>query len=88
VAGELLQFGGDFNHYITCKKLQKQEGVIFRHLLRMVLLIDEFAMLCPPDCDEGAWRDELGDIAHALEQACRSADPLSTDQWLDEARKN
>ena len=26
-AGELLQFGGDFNNYVTSKGLQKQEGV-------------------------------------------------------------
>ena len=33
-AGELMEFGGDFNKYVTSKSLQKQEGVIFRHLLR------------------------------------------------------
>ncbi|MEZ6094314.1 MAG: DEAD/DEAH box helicase [Pirellulaceae bacterium] len=87
VAGEILEFGGDFNLYITTKKLQKQEGIVFRHLLRMVLLIDEFAMLCPPEIEQGVWQDELGDIAYALEQTCRAADASSTDQWLDEARQ-
>ena len=37
-AGELLEFGGDFNKYVTSKDLQKQEGIIFRHLLRLILL--------------------------------------------------
>ena len=88
VAGEVLEFGGDFNRYITSKGLQKQEGMIFRHLLRFVLLIDEFATLCPVDTDEGVWKDELGDIAFAIEQTCRSADPTSTEVWLEEARQN
>ncbi len=30
VAGELLEFGGNFNKYITSRKLQKQEGLLFR----------------------------------------------------------
>ncbi|MBC7240280.1 MAG: helicase, partial [Chloroflexi bacterium] len=41
-AGEILEFGGDFNKYITSKSLQKQEGIIFRHLLRLILLLGEF----------------------------------------------
>jgi superfamily II DNA/RNA helicase len=87
VAGEVLIYNGDFNKYITSNKLQKQEGMIFRHLLRMVLLIDEFAMLCPPDIDKRDWQDELGDVADQLEATCRNADSYSTDQWLDESRK-
>ncbi len=87
VAGEVLIYNGDFNKYITSNKLQKQEGMIFRHLLRMVLLIDEFAMLCPPDIDKRDWQDELGEIADRLEATCRSADSYSTDLWLDESRK-
>lgn len=86
VAGEVLTYNGDFNNYITSNKLQKQEGMVFRHLLRMVLLIDEFAMLCPPDIDQQEWRDDLGQIADQLELTCRDADSYSTDQWLDEAR--
>jgi len=86
VAGEVLNFGGDFNKYITSYKLQKQEGMVFRHLLRMILLIDELAMLCPPDIDQKEWQAELGDIADALEETCRVADSYSTDQWLEESR--
>ena len=44
-AGELLQFSGDFNKYVTSKALQKQEGVIFRHVLRLILLVEEFLPL-------------------------------------------
>jgi superfamily II DNA/RNA helicase len=49
-AGEVLEFGGNFNKYITSRGLQKQEGVIFRHLLRLILLLKEFQQFTPPDC--------------------------------------
>lgn len=87
VAGELLEFGGDFNKYITSKKLQSQEGMIFRHLLRLVLLIDELAQLCPPDISHESWQDDLGDIADQIENICRSADEQGTEQWLQVGKK-
>ena len=86
VAGELMEFGFDFNKYITSKKLQKQEGMIFRHLLRLVLLIDELAQLCPPDISHDEWKQELGDLADQIEECCRSVDPMSTEQWLENAK--
>ena len=86
VAGEALQYGTDFNKYITGNKLQQQEGIVFRHLLRLVLLIDEMAELCPADISHDQWRDDLYAIADQLEEMCRLADPQSTDQWLADAR--
>ena len=86
VAGEALRYGTDFNKYITSNKLQKQEGIVFRHLLRLVLLLDEMAELCPPDVEHDVWRDDLADIANQLEDMCRSVDPQSTEQWLADAR--
>jgi hypothetical protein len=86
VAGEVLQFGEDFNRYITSFKLQKQEGLLLRHLLRLILLIDEFAYLPPPETTLEAWQDEWGVIADQLEATCRSADPASTEMYLDESR--
>lgn len=88
VAGEVLQFGTDFNKYITSNKLQKQEGVVFRHLLRFILLIDEMAELCPPDVEHEQWRQDLYEIADQLEEICRLADPQSTDQWLADSRSD
>ena len=35
------------------KDLIKQEGIIFRHLLRLILLSEEFAQLTPPGIDGG-----------------------------------
>jgi hypothetical protein len=86
VAGEVLQFGTDFNRYITSYRLQKQEGLILRHLLRMILLIDEFAYLPPPETTLDEWQDEWGSIADQLEATCRSVDPASTELYLDESR--
>ncbi|MCH2181013.1 MAG: DEAD/DEAH box helicase [Mariniblastus sp.] len=87
VAGAVLDFGGDFNKYITSNRLQKQEGMIFRHLLRMILLIDEFAELCPPDIEPAEWRDEIGEIADQLENVCRQVDATDTEKWLENTRK-
>jgi len=85
-AGELLEYGGDFNKFITSKRLQKQEGVIFRHLLRLILLIGELNQLCPPDLPADQWSDELNDIADRLTASCREVDPTSTDKMLEQAK--
>jgi len=84
-AGEILEFGGDFNKYVTSKRLQKQEGMIFRHLLRLILLVFEFKQLCPPDVDEDEWANDLQDIADRLAETCRVVDPTSTDKALEQA---
>ena len=84
--GELLEYGGDFNKFITSKRLQKQEGVIFRHLLRLILLIGELTQLSPPDLPPQQWSDELGEIADRLTAACRYVDPSSTDKALEQAK--
>ena len=85
-AGEVLQFGGDFNQYVTSKSLQKQEGVIFRHLLRLILLAGELEQLCPPEVTEDEWRGELEDIAQRLTASCREVDPSSTEKALEQAQ--
>jgi hypothetical protein len=85
-AGEVLTYEGNFNKYVTSNNLQKQEGVVFRHLLRMILLLGEFRQLSPPDCDPLAWRDELDDIADRLTATCRGVDPSSTEKALEDAR--
>ena len=82
--GELLEFGGDFNKYVTSKRLQKQEGIIFRQLLRFILLIGEFTQLCPPDTTEDQWRSDLFEIRDRLVESCQVVDPTSTDKALDQ----
>lgn len=84
-AGELIEYGGDFNTYVTSKRLQKQEGIVFRHLLRLILLLREFESLCPADTTPEAWEADLDDIADRLIHCCRQVDPTSTDKALEQA---
>jgi hypothetical protein len=83
-AGEVLEFGGQFNKYITSRGLQKQEGVIFRHLLRLILLLKEFEPFTPPECPAEEWLGELREISAVLTDGCRRVDPTSTDKALEE----
>jgi superfamily II DNA/RNA helicase len=83
VVGDLLQFNGDFTKYVSGRDLAKQEGLIFRHLLRMTLLCGEFEH-CPPEgIDPEEWRREMRDLADLLTASCRAVDPESTDQLLE-----
>jgi len=85
VVGAILQYGGKFNKFITTSGLQKQEGVIFRHLLRMILLLKEFQPLAPAEVPRETWRGELEALAAALVETCRAVDPSSTDKALEQA---
>jgi len=83
-AGELLlEFNGNFNKYVGSKDLLKQEGIVFRHLLRLILLLREFRPLCPPDLDAAAWRYDLDEVVDRLTESCRAVDPTSTDHVLE-----
>ncbi|MBE6427824.1 MAG: DEAD/DEAH box helicase [Planctomycetaceae bacterium] len=84
VAGEILRFNGKFNTFIGAKGLQKQEGMIFRHLLRLILLLGEFIDLDLPDGDREEWRKDLSEIIEVLTKTCESADPSGTRQVLEE----
>lgn len=82
-AGELLRFGGNFNKFVQGRDLVKQEGIVFRHLLRLILLCGEFAEVTPADIERDAWRAELRDIADRLTESCRAVDPTSTDEAIE-----
>jgi superfamily II DNA/RNA helicase len=84
-AGEILSYGGNFNTYVTSKDLTKQEGLIFRHLLRLILLIEEFEQLTPPGLDEKDWKAELKEIKDKLTETCRAVDPTSTEETIKKA---
>ncbi len=84
-AGELLRFGGNFNKYVQSRDLVKQEGIVFRHLLRLILLCGEFAQVCPADIAADAWQQEMRDIAEQLTASCRAIDPASTDEAIEKA---
>jgi len=84
-AGELLHYGGDFNKFVTAKNIAKQEGLIFRHLLRLILLLGEFAQVSPPGVDQEEWSGDLREMAYQLTQSCRAVDPDSTDRTVEAA---
>lgn len=86
VAGEVLEFDGQFNKYIIAKKLQKQEGILFRHLLRLILLLDEMASIPPVESTEEDWEDRLDHQIERLTACCRQVDPESTDEALEQGR--
>lgn len=81
-ASELLRFGGDFNAYVTSRDLVKQEGIVFRHMLRLILLCGEFAQACPKDADAAEWRNFLQDVGDKLTASCREVDSTSTDEAI------
>lgn len=83
VATDILENWGDnFWNYVSGRDLTKHEGLIFRHLLRMVLLLGEFKQLTPPGLDPNAWQDEVREISERLTACCRTIDPTSTDLML------
>jgi superfamily II DNA/RNA helicase len=84
-AGELLNFECNFQNYIGSRDLAKQEGLIFRHLLRLVLLLGEFSQVTPAGIAAAAWRTELKLLADRFTACCREVDPGSTDSMLAHA---
>src|SRR5207249_2600493 len=84
-AGELLRFGGNFNKLVQARDLVKQEGIVFRHLLRLILLCGEFAEVTPPETTADAWQAELRELAERLTASCREVDPASTDEMIEQA---
>jgi superfamily II DNA/RNA helicase len=83
VVGELLEFDGQFNKYILARGFQKQEGILFRHVLRFILLCDEFASIPPSESSVENWEDTFDDLIERLSAACRAVDPQSTDEVLE-----
>jgi superfamily II DNA/RNA helicase len=85
IAGEALRYGSDFNKLITSKGIVRQEGIIFRHLLRFILLCGEFAQATPAGVDSEVWRKDLRELADAITNCCRTIDPESTDKAIEAA---
>ena len=85
-AGELLTQGGDFNKYVTAKGLTRQEGMVFRHFLRLILLCNEFLQVCPAEADPEEWQSFLRELSEQLTESCRAVDPESTDKAIAAAQ--
>jgi superfamily II DNA/RNA helicase len=84
-AGELMRYGGNFNLYVRTRDLVKQEGIVFRHLLRLILLCGEFTQVCPAETTPEEWRGFLRELADQLTASCRAVDPASTDEVIQQA---
>jgi superfamily II DNA/RNA helicase len=82
-AGELLSYGSNFNQYVQTHDLVKQEGLIFRHLLRLILLCGEFQQVTPADTTAEEWRADLREWSEQLTASCRAVDPTSTDEVIE-----
>ncbi len=82
-AGDLLAGGGhDFDKFVRGRELTKQEGIVFKHLLRLILLCGEFAQVTPTGVEPDAWQARLATLAERLTESCRAVDPQSTDELL------
>jgi hypothetical protein len=81
----VLRYGGNFNTYVTTRDLTKQEGLIFRHCLRLILLLEEFEQLTPPGADPEQWKADLKELKDKLTETCRAVDPNSTDSAIKKA---
>ncbi|MEM9365173.1 MAG: DEAD/DEAH box helicase [Planctomycetota bacterium] len=84
IVGELREFGFDFDKYVTSRKLQKEEGLLFRHCLRMILLLEELANIPPTETTVETWEDWLDDLSDKLTEVCRKVDPQSTEEILSD----
>lgn len=83
-AGDFLLHGGSFDNFVRSRDLLKQEGLLFKHFLRLVLLTRELQDLTPSGITPEAWRTKLDQFSTPLTNACRAIDPQSTDELLEE----
>jgi hypothetical protein len=84
VVGELLSFECDFNKYIVTRGLQKHEGMLFRHVLRFLLLVNEISCIAPEDSTPEDWEQPFDQLVERLMECCRRVDPESTDELVQE----
>jgi superfamily II DNA/RNA helicase len=85
--GDLLEHGGDFDKFVRSRDLVKQEGILFKHCLRMILLCGEFEGMVPAGMDINVWAERLRRMEEVLTEACRRVDPQSTEEVLEELRE-
>lgn len=77
IAGGAFQMDCDFHRFTRSCNLIKQEGLILRHLLRLVILAGEFWQLTEdPDYQR------IGELAT---KCCRRVEPRYTERFLAEA---
>lgn len=80
IAGGMFQANGDFFAYARNRELIKNEGILLRHLLRLVILSGEFHAHSHEDPD-------YAQIADKVMLICTKVDRRYTDQFLAEQRE-
>jgi hypothetical protein len=75
ILGGILDAGGDFFKFTKARNLSKNEGLILRHLLRLVILTGEFSERSGGDPDYAT-------IGEQATEVCQSVDPRYTDRFL------
>lgn len=77
VAGGAFEMQCEFYKFVRARDLVKQEGLVLRHLLRLVILAGEFFTLTQdPDYQR---------IGHLATKTCHRVDPKYTDRFLADA---
>lgn len=80
MVGEILEMEGDFYKFVRLRNLVKNEGLVLRHLLRLIVLAGEFQTLSDSDPDYG----RIVELATAV---CQHADGRYTDRFLTSAQE-
>lgn len=75
ILGRILDAGGDFYKFTKAHNLAKNEGLMLRHLLRLVILAGEFHTHSDGDPDY----ETIGEQATRV---CQQVDPRYTDRFL------
>lgn len=77
VAGGVADAGKDFFKFVRSRELIKQEGLVLRHLLRLVILAGEFLALTEdPD---------YARLAESTTEVCQKVEPKYTKHFLEQA---
>lgn len=75
IAGGLLESGSDFWKYVKNRGLVKNEGLVLRHLLRLVILAGEFHKQSDGDPDYAV-------LGERITQLCQQVDRRYTERFL------
>ncbi len=79
IAGGAFQFDCEFYKFTRARNLFKQDGIILRHLLRLVILAGEFlARTEDPDYQQ---------IVELTTKVCERVDRQYTERFLSDAEK-
>ena len=74
IVGGLFESRSEFYKFTGSRSLQKNEGIVFRHLLRFVILANEFLTLTDDPHYES--------MVERATEACDHVDPAYTEKYL------